>query len=29
MSEHKIALEWKRETEDFAYESFNHDHCHN
>jgi organic hydroperoxide reductase OsmC/OhrA len=26
MSEHKVGLEWKRETEDFAYESYNRDH---
>jgi organic hydroperoxide reductase OsmC/OhrA len=26
MSEHKVALEWKRETESFAYESYNRDH---
>lgn len=26
MSEHKITLEWKRETESFSYESYNRDH---
>jgi len=26
MSEHKITLEWKRETENFSYESYNRDH---
>ena len=26
MSEHKIALEWKRESEQFTYESYNRDH---
>jgi organic hydroperoxide reductase OsmC/OhrA len=26
MSEHKIALEWKRESETFSYESYNRDH---
>jgi organic hydroperoxide reductase OsmC/OhrA len=26
MSEHKATLEWKRETEIFAYESYNRDH---
>ena len=26
MSEHKITLEWKRELEDFSYESYNRDH---
>jgi hypothetical protein len=26
MSEHKISLEWKRESENFAYESYNRDH---
>jgi organic hydroperoxide reductase OsmC/OhrA len=26
MSEHKITLEWKRETEGFSYESYNRDH---
>jgi organic hydroperoxide reductase OsmC/OhrA len=26
MSEHKITLEWKRDSEDFSYESYNRDH---
>lgn len=26
MSEHKIKLEWKRESEDFSYESYTRDH---
>ncbi len=26
MSEHKISLEWKRESESFSYESYNRDH---
>ena len=26
MSEHKATVEWKRETADFAYESYNRDH---
>ena len=26
MSEHKITLEWKRESESFTYESYNRDH---
>jgi organic hydroperoxide reductase OsmC/OhrA len=26
MSEHKITLEWKRESESFSYESYNRDH---
>ncbi|HTK86553.1 MAG TPA: OsmC family protein [Nitrospiraceae bacterium] len=26
MSEHKITLEWKRESENFSYESYNRDH---
>jgi organic hydroperoxide reductase OsmC/OhrA len=26
MSEHKIALEWKRESEGFSYETYNRDH---
>lgn len=26
MSEHKITLEWKRDTEGFSYESYNRDH---
>ena len=26
MSEHKVTLEWKRETEGFSYESYNRDH---
>ncbi|AGA30894.1 OsmC family protein [Singulisphaera acidiphila] len=26
MSEHKVAITWKRETPDFAYESYNRDH---
>jgi len=26
MSEHKITLEWKRETDSFSYESYNRDH---
>jgi hypothetical protein len=26
MSEHKVTVEWKRETENFAYESYNRDH---
>ena len=26
MSEHKITLEWKRETDGFSYESYNRDH---
>ena len=26
MSEHKITLEWKRESEQFTYESYNRDH---
>lgn len=26
MSEHKVALEWKRESETFSYESYNRDH---
>ncbi len=26
MSEHKITVEWKRETPDFAYETYNRDH---
>jgi len=26
MSEHKITLEWKRESEGFSYESYNRDH---
>ena len=26
MSEHKIMLEWKRESESFSYESYNRDH---
>ena len=26
MSEHKITLEWKRDTESFSYESYNRDH---
>src|SRR6185503_21263632 len=27
MSEHKITLEWKRESETFTYESYNRDHA--
>ena len=26
MSEHKITLEWKRESESFSYESYNRGH---
>ena len=26
MTEHKITLEWKRESENFSYESYNRDH---
>ena len=26
MSEHKVTLEWKRETPDFSYQSYNRDH---
>ena len=26
MTEHKITLEWKRESEDFSYESYTRDH---
>ena len=26
MSEHTITVEWKRETPDFAYQSYNRDH---
>ena len=26
MAEHKITLEWKRETESFTYDSYNRDH---
>jgi organic hydroperoxide reductase OsmC/OhrA len=26
MSEHKVTVDWKRETPDFAYESYNRDH---
>ena len=26
MSEHKVTLEWKRESADFSYESYNRDH---
>lgn len=26
MSEHKVTIEWKRETPDFAYETYNRDH---
>jgi organic hydroperoxide reductase OsmC/OhrA len=26
MSEHKVTLEWKRESESFSYESYNRDH---
>jgi organic hydroperoxide reductase OsmC/OhrA len=26
MSEHKVTLEWKRESENFSYESYNRDH---
>ena len=26
MSEHKVSLEWKRESEQFTYESYNRDH---
>lgn len=26
MSEHKITLEWKRESESFSYDSYNRDH---
>lgn len=26
MSEHKVTVEWKRETPDFAYQSYNRDH---
>lgn len=26
MSEHKVTVEWKRETEGFAYDSYNRDH---
>jgi hypothetical protein len=26
MSEHKISLEWKRESDSFPYESYNRDH---
>jgi organic hydroperoxide reductase OsmC/OhrA len=26
MSEHKVALEWKRDTEGFSYESYTRDH---
>jgi organic hydroperoxide reductase OsmC/OhrA len=26
MSEHKVTVEWKRETENFSYESYNRDH---
>jgi organic hydroperoxide reductase OsmC/OhrA len=26
MSEHKVTVEWKRETPDFAYETYNRDH---
>ena len=26
MSEHKVTLEWKRDTEDFSYESYTRDH---
>jgi organic hydroperoxide reductase OsmC/OhrA len=26
MSEHKVTLEWKRETESFSYDSYNRDH---
>ncbi len=26
MSEHTVTVEWKRETPDFAYQSYNRDH---
>jgi hypothetical protein len=26
MSEHKVTVDWKRETPDFAYETYNRDH---
>ena len=26
MSEHKVTVEWKRETPDFEYQSYNRDH---
>jgi len=26
MSEHKVSIDWRRETPDFAYESYNRDH---
>jgi organic hydroperoxide reductase OsmC/OhrA len=26
MSEHKVTVEWKRETPDFSYQSYNRDH---
>ena len=26
MSEHRVTIDWKRETPDFAYDSYNRDH---
>ena len=26
MSEHKVTIDWQRETPDFAYETYNRDH---